>query len=509
MTRTLFSLRNLAGWALCVAVLVNLAAPDLTRAGVAVCGDVNGDGAVNIGDALIVAQYDVGLRTCGQAPFSHPEACDVNGDGACDIGDALRMAQCDVRLISCAFTCGSFACSLTTTTTTTTTTSTSSTTTTTTAPPACHFPATGQTTCWDSSGNVIPCAGTGQDGDLQKGAPLSYTDNGDGTITDNNTGLMWEKLSMDGSVHDVSNTYTWANAFAQHVATLNGTSFAGHTDWRMPNVKELESIHNWQNFSPAVSPAFNNDCRSGCTVLTCSCTASSTYWSSTSVAGQARPGDPPGPTFAWMVGFDDGNVHGVDKSEVNFVRGVRGGSSCFPATGQMTCWDTNGNVIPCAGTGQDGDLRKGAPLSYTDNGNGTVTDNNTGLVWEKLSMDGSVHDVSTTYPWANAFAQHVATLNSTNFAGHTDWRMPNVKELESIMNYQNVDPTVSPAFNTNCTSGCTVLTCSCTTSSSGYWSSTTAASNPSTAGVLDTGGGGVCLDSKSFLDNVRGVRGGS
>ena len=67
----------------------------------------------------------------------------------------------------------------------------------------------------------------------------------------------------------------------------------------------------------------------------------------------------------------------------------------FPATGQMTCWDTNGNVIPCAGTGQDGDLRKGAPLSYTDNGNGTVTDNNTGLVWEKLSMDGSVHDVST------------------------------------------------------------------------------------------------------------------
>ena len=294
MTRTLFSLRNLAALALCVAALVNLAAPSLTRA--AVCGDVNGDGVVNIGDALVVAQYDVGLRTCGVAPFSHPEVCDVNGDAACDIGDALRMAQCDVGLIGCAFTCGSFACSSTTTTTTTT--STSSTTTTTTAPPACHFPATGQTTCWDSSGNVIPCAGTGQDGDLQKGAPLSYTDNGDGTITDNNTGLMWEKLSMDGSVHDVSNTYTWANAFAQHVATLNGTSFAGHTDWRVPNVKEL------QNIVPAVSPAFNNNCTSGCTVLTCSCTASSTYWSSTTVAGQARPGDPPGPTFAWFVLFD-------------------------------------------------------------------------------------------------------------------------------------------------------------------------------------------------------------
>src|SRR5438034_4557408 len=162
VTRTLFPPSNLAALAVCVAALVNLAAPSLTRA--AVCGDVNGDGVVNIGDALVVAQYDVGLRTCGVAPFSHSEVCDVNGDAACDIGDALRMAQCDVGLIGCAFTCGSFACSSTTTTTTTTSTSS----TTTTAPPACHFPATGQATCWDSSGNVIPCAGTGQDGDLQR-----------------------------------------------------------------------------------------------------------------------------------------------------------------------------------------------------------------------------------------------------------------------------------------------------------------------------------------------------
>jgi len=74
------------------------------------CGDVNGDHTVNIGDALITAQYDVGLRTCGLAPFSHPEVCDVNHDGACNIGDALKMAQCDVGLISCAFTCTPFSC---------------------------------------------------------------------------------------------------------------------------------------------------------------------------------------------------------------------------------------------------------------------------------------------------------------------------------------------------------------------------------------------------------------
>ena len=79
------------------------------------CGDVNGDGVVNIGDALITAQYDVSVRTCGEPPFSRPAACDVNGDGACDIGDALRMAQCDVGSISCEFTCGSFACPAATT----------------------------------------------------------------------------------------------------------------------------------------------------------------------------------------------------------------------------------------------------------------------------------------------------------------------------------------------------------------------------------------------------------
>src|SRR2546428_9227739 len=106
--------------------LVVAAQPVLATAVAAVpCGDVNGDGVVNIGDALVVAQFDVGLRHCGVVPFIHPEVCDVNGDGACNIGDALRMAQCDVGLISCAFTCGAFTCPSTTSTTTSTTTTTS------------------------------------------------------------------------------------------------------------------------------------------------------------------------------------------------------------------------------------------------------------------------------------------------------------------------------------------------------------------------------------------------
>jgi hypothetical protein len=121
-------------------------------------------------------------------------------------------------------------------------------------------------------------------------------------------------------------------------------------------------------------------------------------------------------------------------------------SQAFPATGQTTCWNSAGAVVACAGTGHDGEVQAGATLAYVDNGDGTVTDVNTGLMWEKLADDGSINDKDTFYTWDNAFAVKVATLNSESFAGHTDWRVPNVKELQSIVNYENVDPAVSSAF---------------------------------------------------------------
>ncbi len=138
----------------------------------------------------------------------------------------------------------------------------------------------------------------------------------------------------------------------------------------------------------------------------------------------------------------------------------------FPATGQTDSFRA----------GDDGDLEAGATLSYTDTGNGTIIDNNTGLEWEKKSDDGSINDRDATYTWENAFAMHIAGLNTAPcFAGHCDWRLPNVKELQSIVNYQFVNPTVSDAFKTPCVAGDTVLTGSCTAASS-YWSSTTFAS---------------------------------
>jgi len=195
-------------------------------------------------------------------------------------------------------------------------------------PPGNALLATGQTTCWDPVGTVIACATTGQDGDLKKGAPLAYVDNGDGTITDTNTGLMWEKLDDDnvgnnlGGIHDWSNTYTWANAFAVKVATLNGGGgFAGHADWRLPNLTELNSIVNLEipyPPGPTVTAAFNTGCTPGCTVATCSCTQRSYYWSSSSYASS--------PGSAGGVHFDDGYEFARAKSIFFYVRAVRGGS---------------------------------------------------------------------------------------------------------------------------------------------------------------------------------------
>ena len=182
---------------------------------------------------------------------------------------------------------------------------------------------TGQTQCWNGSGQVIPCAGTGQDGEFQNGLDRAYVDNGDGTVTDTNTGLMWEKLSRDGSIHDKELLYTWAQAFAVKVAGLNALAFAGYTDWRVPNVNELYSLAKLDQYSPAVSsPAFHWNCVVGCTVLTCSCTYTqlAVYWTSTSE--QQYPG-----AAAWVVGFHDGTVFRRDKVHTPaHVRAVRGGS---------------------------------------------------------------------------------------------------------------------------------------------------------------------------------------
>jgi len=179
---------------------------------------------------------------------------------------------------------------------------------------------TGQTSCYDASGNLsntIPCAGTGQDGATQTGVVRRYIDNGDGTITDTQTGLMWEKKSNDGGIHNTGNQYTWSDAFAVFITALDSAQFAGHSDWRLPNVNELQSIANYGTTYPAVDAVFNTSCAATCTVTTCSCTSSYFYWSSTTSQGTT--------TTAWAVYFVDGYVDSPSKTLSNYVRAVRGG----------------------------------------------------------------------------------------------------------------------------------------------------------------------------------------
>ena len=178
--------------------------------------------------------------------------------------------------------------------------------------------ATGQTTCTSASGASVPCAGTGQDGELQAGAASALADNRDGTILDRHTGLVWEKLSDDGGIHDKDRSYTWEAAFTR-IAALNASAFAGYTDWRVPNQKELESIVDYGRSNPAIASAFRTGCTSGCSVTTCSCATSQAYtWSSTTLQDSQ--------SLAWALLNEDGSSLNQVKSADWGVRAVRGGN---------------------------------------------------------------------------------------------------------------------------------------------------------------------------------------
>jgi hypothetical protein len=183
---------------------------------------------------------------------------------------------------------------------------------------AFKLPDSGQTKCYQAvlPYSEIPCTGTGQDGDYNIN-PMSFTDNGNGTVTDNNTGLVWQKCSVgqnnDASCSGTAATYNWYQASgttnaSYNAATLNicGSLALAGGGWRLPSKKELINIVDYSVPYPGAAiqqTKFPN-------------TVVSVYWSSTTYANY--------PVSAWG-GFSTGGVSFYNKSNNYYIRCVRGG----------------------------------------------------------------------------------------------------------------------------------------------------------------------------------------
>ena len=163
---------------------------------------------------------------------------------------------------------------------------------------------TGQVECYDTGGNIISCAQTGQDGEFQYGVDSTprFNDNGDGTVTDLLSGLMW---LMDTDCN-ANAKQTWQAAL-NGILNLRGCHTSSHEDWRLPNLFELESLRDMGGFSPAFS--------SGHPFIELH---PDRYWSSTTALHDH--------TNAWMVNFLDGDTQAMPKNTANaYAWYVRGG----------------------------------------------------------------------------------------------------------------------------------------------------------------------------------------
>ena len=271
----------------------------------------------------------------------------------------------------------------------------------------------GQTLCYNATAEIEPPAPGadfyGQDAQVTGNQP-SYTRSADGlTVTDNVTGLIWQQspdTNGDGVIN-VADKMTWEEAQA-YPATLNARKFGGFDDWRLPTIKELYSLILFVGTDPnpmAPSSAGQvpfidtdyfafayGDTAAGERII------DSQYASSTKYVSTTMNGD----ETLFGVNFADGRIKGYglhmpDGSVKKFV---------------VSC--VRGNP----GYGQN---------DFKDNGDGTITDKATGLMWAQA-------DSGKGLDWQEALAW-VQQMNAESYLGHNDWRLPGVKELQSIIEY--------------------------------------------------------------------------
>ena len=227
----------------------------------------------------------------------------------------------------------------------------------------------------------------GQDATYQINTP-SYTDNGDGTVTDNVTGLMWQQ--------DMGEKMTWEEA--QQAA--EECTLGGYDDWRVPTIKELYSLSLFTGSSSGEYAGEQQYIDTDYFIQPIGDTTKgereidAQTWSSTTYTGQTMNNA----QTIFGVNFVDGRIKGYPLSKGKtenemYVRLVRGNSE----------YGVN---------------------SFVDNGDGTVTDLATGLMWQKA-------DSGTGMDWEESLAY----AEDLELAGYNDWRLPNAKELQSIVDY--------------------------------------------------------------------------
>jgi hypothetical protein len=329
--------------------------------------------------------------------------------------------------------------------------------------------------------NPAPVAETGQtisygsrdDGELQKGVDWPdqrFTDNLDGTVTDNLTGLIWLK----DATHFSSRGWTPALAACNNLAD-DGIALTDHSvpgDWRLPNNRELRSLIDFGNSNPALP--------TGHPFVV---PVSGSFWSSTTAMNNTGR--------AWQI--EDGAMLNDPKSTSNLVWPVRdgspGGSGPAPVakTGQTISY----------GTRDDGELRMGVDWPeprFTDNLDGTVTDNLTGLLWLKDGTRFSNRNWTSALAVCNNLADDGVTLTDGSMPG--DWRLPNIWELGSLSDFSERGPALPAGHPFVITNAGT------------FWSSTTMRTNGNRAWTMGMGIGKISDVAKGTSQSVWPVRDG-
>ncbi len=279
---------------------------------------------------------------------------------------------------------------------------------------------TNQSLFYDTS-NVIsaPSLGNsfyGQDAQYTRNE-IQYQNNGDGTITDMITGLMWEK-SPDKNGDGVINVSD-KKTYAQAVSGANSCRTGGYADWRLPTIKELYSLIIFSGIDPS---GYQGTSTNGLVPFIDTDYFDFAY-------GDTQAGERIiDPQYASSNMYVDGQL----LFGVNFADGrIKGYGLQMPfGGGEKTFF-----VIYVRGNSTYG------INNFVDNGDSTITDNATGLMWMK-------NDSKTGMTWQNALGYS----ENLQYAGHSDWRLPDAKELQSILDYTRSPGTtnsaaIDPLFN--------------------------------------------------------------